>query len=227
MTAQKKSAPHEISAGKRQVIKEGAALREIGGGSQSGEGAEFVNEVRLVVIATGDRGVCPFDRRFLSDPVNGALKGADSGKLFRPEANPAIELAQKMSMTKANLIRDPPDTHPVATTLDDLRRVTNRARWLGPSAHPFEQPRFHEVEARLVIKSCTEVIAQPVDFAAEYSVQFHDSPGKFTQRNADERPGAPARKRTPMKCTSPASSITMGAVRSPEIQLCRKEVKRE
>src|ERR1700716_1677981 len=99
MTAQKNRHVMKTSAGKRQVIKEGAALREIRGGSQSGEGAEFVNEVRLVVIGTGDRGVCPFDRRFLSDPVNGALKGAYPGKLFRPEANPAIELAQKMFVT--------------------------------------------------------------------------------------------------------------------------------
>ena len=190
MTAQKKSARQRISAGKRQVIKEGAALREVGSGSQSGEGAEFVNEVRLIVIATGDRGVRPIDRWFVSDPINGALKGTDSGKHFRPEANASIELAQKMPVTKANLIRDLPDTHRVAAALDNFQRVTDRAWWLGPSPHPFKQPRFHAVEARLVVKCFTEIIAQPIDVAAEDGVQFHDSPGKFAQRKANERPRA-------------------------------------
>src|SRR5205823_6638569 len=114
----------------------------------------------------------------------------DPGKHFRPEANTAIELAQKMPVTKANLIRDLPDTHRVAAALNDLQRVTDRTRWLGTSAHPFEQPRFHEVEARLVIKCCTEIIAQPVDFAADNGVQFRDSPGKFAQRKTNERPRA-------------------------------------
>jgi hypothetical protein len=117
------------------------------------------------------------------DPIDGALKGTDSRKNFRPETHTAIELAQQMFVTKADFVCDLPDAERIAAAPDDLQRITNRAWWLGPSAHPLQQPCFDQGEARFVIERFTEIIAQPADLAAEDGIQFHDAAGKLAKRH--------------------------------------------
>src|ERR1700719_4434176 len=147
-----------------------------------------MDEMRLIVIAAGDRGVRPIHRGFVSDPIDGALEGTDAGKKFGPETYTAIELAQEMFVTKADFVCDLPDADGIAATPDDIERVTDRAWWLDAGTHSFEQPCFDEREALVVINCFAEIIAEPVDLAAEDGVQFHDAPGKFAQWQTQERP---------------------------------------
>jgi hypothetical protein len=163
----------------------------------------------------------------VTDPIDRALKGADARKRFRPKTDTTIELTEKMFVTNADLVRNLPNAESFATAPDNLQRVAHRGWRFGATANSVEQPVFDQSESLIVIKRFTETFAEPIDLAAQNGVQFHNATGKLAERQTQERPGATARKRTPMRCTSPASSITMGAVRSPEIQLCRNEVERE
>src|SRR5689334_7423662 len=129
--------------------------------------------MRLIVVTAGDSGVRPIDRWFVSDPIDGALKGTDASKRFRSETNTTIELAQQVFVTEADLIRNLRDAHRIATAPDNLQRMADGA-W-RPSAHSLQKPGFNKGEAGLVITRLAEVIAQPVDLAAEDGVKFHDA----------------------------------------------------
>jgi hypothetical protein len=185
-----KKSPAAISGSERQVIEERPAPGEIGRWSQSAETAEFVDEMRLIVVTAGDRRVRPIDGRLMSDPINGALEGTDARKSFRPEADTAIEFAQQMFVTEADLTGDLSDADCIAAAPNDIERITHCTRWLGPSAHSCEQPCFNKREAGVVITRFAEIIAEPIDLAAEDGVQFHDTSGKLTERQTKERPGA-------------------------------------
>src|SRR4030095_4175922 len=95
------------------------------GWRQSAECSKFVDQMRLIVIATRCRDTSPVDFRFLSNESNYALKGAEPGKRLGRPSDAAIELAQQMFVTDPDRVRNLANPHRIQSTVDHPQGLTD------------------------------------------------------------------------------------------------------
>src|SRR5690349_12755559 len=85
---------------------------QIGAGTDAGEDAELVDEVRLIVVATVQREARPVDASLGADGVDAphsSLEAADTSIVLGREAHFLLEEAREMPATETRFLRDPRD----------------------------------------------------------------------------------------------------------------------
>lgn len=147
-----------------------------------------MDQVRLIVVAAGGRGGGPIYFRALADGSNYALKSAESGEQLRGQSDAAVKFAEQMFMTDSDLFGDPADPCGIGATLNHAQGVIDRTRRLSSGASAFRQPRFKQIESRIVGRRFAEAVAQSGDLGAEDRIELHDLIGKFAERDSEDWP---------------------------------------
>ena len=102
-----------MSTKQRHVIAMRRLVRQIGGGIDPGEGAEIVDEVRLIEVAAIQRDIGPFHALAAFHSTQGLLEAANAAKHFGRESGFIAKHLDESLGTESDLIRDACDSGPL------------------------------------------------------------------------------------------------------------------
>ena len=177
-------------AGRRRIgkMRHSAVPEEMAGevlafderrGSLAGEIAKVADEVRLIVVAAGERGLDPAAAGF--DLLEHALETLDPAEELRREADGFFEAPLDLADADAEPARDPADIDGAAAGFDQANRFAGQAVYLAVSGETIERFRGAEGGGKVLQR----------DFAAGELVhgKAEESRGSFRTEADSHDPG--------------------------------------